>query len=133
MLQPRIRRPSTDYRRLLGVPFQTRHARVAPSDLAGRQIGQKAAQLLTRETFRNLTRLDLSECKLTDAVVSALLSAPTLQNLIELHVSKNGLKDGLRPLTDPSVLPRLAAACVSGNRLPRDLERKLLRRPGIYV
>jgi hypothetical protein len=102
-------------------------------DLAGRQIGQKAAQLLTRETFRNLTRLDLSECKLTDAAVSSLLSAPTLQNLIELHVSKNGLKDGLRPLTDPSVLPRLAAACISGNRLPRDLERKLLRRPGIYV
>jgi uncharacterized protein (TIGR02996 family) len=102
-------------------------------DLAGRPVGPKAAQLLTRETYRSLTRLDLSECKLTDTAVSALLSASTLQNLIELHLSKNGLRDSLRPLADPGVLPRLSAATISGNRLPRDLERKLSRRPGIYI
>jgi uncharacterized protein (TIGR02996 family) len=102
-------------------------------DLSGRPVGPRAVQFLTRESFGNLTRLDLSECKLTDTAVSALLTAPTLQNLIELDVSKNGLKDGLSPFTDRRCLPRLAVARVSGNRLSRELERKLARRPGVYL
>ena len=60
-------------------------------------------------------------------------SGTTLQNLIELDVTKNGLKDGLKPLADRRTLPRLAAARVFGNRFGRDLQRKLTRRPGVYV
>jgi uncharacterized protein (TIGR02996 family) len=100
-------------------------------DLSGRPIGPRAARHLARATFNSLTRLDLSECKLDDAAARLLLTAPALQNLVELNLAGNRLSAGLAPLADPRTLPRLAAGVISGYRVPEPLRKKLDRRRGI--
>ena len=75
--------------------------------LPGRPVGARAARLLTQEKFRTLTRLDLTRCGLSDPVVSELVTAPALQNLVELRLGQNWLKKGVAPLADRGVLPRL--------------------------
>ncbi len=94
-------------------------------------VGPKAARLLTSEKFGSLTRLDLSGCGLTDAATRALLTSPTLQNLIELDLGENGLCDGLKPLTNRGTLPQLSAGRLNGNRIDTALAKRLRRRPGV--
>ena len=89
--------------------------------------------LLTASKYSSLTRLNLDQCKLTDAAMAALVSAPALQNLIEFDAALNGLKTGVTALTDRRLMPRLSAANFSANRIGRDLARKLKRRPGVYA
>jgi uncharacterized protein (TIGR02996 family) len=101
--------------------------------LGSRPVGAEAARLLAGEKFRALRRLDLSECGLTDPVAHSLLTAPALQDLIELNLSGNDLGEGLRPLADPDVLPRLAVCALGGNRVAPDLARRLRRRPGVSI
>jgi uncharacterized protein (TIGR02996 family) len=96
--------------------------------LANQPVGPKAARLLAGEKFRNLTRLDLSRCQLSNAAVSALLTAPALQNMIELNLEGNGLHEGLRPLADPDTMPRLSVCNVALNRIGADLRKALKRR-----
>jgi hypothetical protein len=96
-------------------------------------IGPRAAHLLTEEKFRNLRLLWLGHCKLTDAAVSALLSSPTLQNLIQLNLDGNRLKTGVKLLTDRRILPRLSMCLLIDNPIAPDLCRKLARRPGVVV
>ena len=98
-------------------------------DLSGRPVGGRAARLLAAEKFGSLTRLVLSECKLTDAAVAELVTAPALQNLVELNLEDNRLKDGLAPLADPANLPRLSACELFGNRIGAKLAKLLRRRP----
>lgn len=100
-------------------------------DLAIRPVGHRAARLLIGEKFGSLTRLDLTNCKLTAAAAKALLAAPTLQNLVELSLAGNDLKDGVKELTDPRTLPRLSVGNLLANRLNPDIALKLNRRPGI--
>ncbi|QJW96875.1 TIGR02996 domain-containing protein [Frigoriglobus tundricola] len=102
-------------------------------DLSGRPVGSKAARRLTDPRFGSLTRLCLKGCRLTDAAVSALVTAPALANLIQLELSDNRLTTGPERLTDRSVLPRLASCTLSGNPLPPAVTRKLRRRPGVRV
>lgn len=102
-------------------------------DLSNMLIGSRAARLLTEEKFRKLTRLGLAKCKLTDAAVSTLLHASSLQNLIELRLDNNGLKTGVEPLTDRRMLPRLSMCNLTENPIVPDLSRKLGRRPGVFV
>jgi uncharacterized protein (TIGR02996 family) len=97
--------------------------------LADQPVGPKAARLLTSEKFRNLTRLNLSRCQLSNAAVSALLTAPALQNMIELNLDGNGLHEGLRPLVDRNTMPRLSVCSVTFNRIGADLRKALKRRP----
>lgn len=99
--------------------------------LRGRRFGAKVARLLTNPKFASLTRLDLGNCRLTDASVKALLEAPALQNLVELRLDGNDLKTGLEPLLDPSVMPRLGACYLHDNKLGGSLEEKLRARPGM--
>jgi hypothetical protein len=88
---------------------------------------------LTASKFSSLTRLNLDQCKLTDAAMSVLVSAPSLQNLIEFDAAWNGLKTGVAALSDRRVMPQLSAANFSANRIGRDLARKLKRRPGLFA
>ncbi len=102
-------------------------------DLAGLPVGTPGARALEAEKFQSLRRLSLQECKLNDKAVAALLAAPSLQNLLELNLTGNFLKHGLKPLTDPEVLPNLSAAWIRYNRPPPELKRKLARRAGVNV
>jgi uncharacterized protein (TIGR02996 family) len=96
--------------------------------LSRQPVGSRAARLLADEKFRSLTRLELAGCKLTDAVVAALVAAPALQNLIELNLGENSLRDGLKPLADPSTLPRLSWCRVNADQLDPKLKKSLDRR-----
>lgn len=102
-------------------------------DLSRRPVGSRAARVLASAKFCNLTRLALVQCKLTDGTMAALASAPALQNLIEFDAALNGLNTGVAALADRRVMPRLAAANFSANRIDRDLARRLKRRPGIFA
>jgi uncharacterized protein (TIGR02996 family) len=102
-------------------------------DLSNMPINSKAAQMLAGDKFRNLTRLRLAKCKLTDNAISALLSSPYLQGLIELDLSENHVKTGALPLTDRRILPRLSKCYLTENPLTPDLCRRLARRPGVIV
>jgi uncharacterized protein (TIGR02996 family) len=102
-------------------------------DLWNCRIGPRAARLLTGEKFASLTRLNLGHCNLTDAAVSALLAAPTLQNLVELQLSCNDLTSSVEPLADPRTMPRLGSAVLEINRIVQPLAEKLRRRPGMIV
>ncbi len=97
--------------------------------LSGRPLGGKTVRLLASDKFRSLTRLDLSNCKLTDAAVAALATAPALKNLIELNLSDNKLSDGLKPLASPRNLPQLSSCPLRGNRFGAALAKTLRRRP----
>jgi uncharacterized protein (TIGR02996 family) len=102
-------------------------------ELSGHPVGSNGARELAGGKFHNLTRLDLRQCKLTDAAMTGLLSAPALQNLIELDLAHNGLRAGVTALTDRRVMPRLSLCDLGGNHVPADLARRLRRRPGIIV
>jgi uncharacterized protein (TIGR02996 family) len=96
-------------------------------------IGTVGTRALAEAKFGNLTRLHVAGCKLNDAAIGPLLTAPSLQNLLELDASQNELRSGVAPLTDRRVMPRLAAANFSDCRIPSDLVRKLKRRPGVVA
>lgn len=100
--------------------------------LSGRPLGP-AVQELTAPRFATLTRLELADCQLTNADIQMLLSAPPLQNLIELDLTNNRLTTGLKPLTQSGTLPQLARCLLSGRHLPASLARRLKRRPGVMV
>jgi uncharacterized protein (TIGR02996 family) len=100
--------------------------------LRGRTVSGRAARLLADERFGSLTRLILSGCGITDAAASVLLSSPALQNLTELGLADNRLKDGVAALADPRTLPRLASYELGGNHIPEALAKKL-RRPGVKL
>jgi uncharacterized protein (TIGR02996 family) len=96
--------------------------------LFGRPVGPKAVKLLTAEKFHALTRLNLRSCNLTNAAVATLLAAPSLQNLIELDLSNNGLHEGLRALASASTMPRLSSCNLRDNRIGPALRKTLHRR-----
>jgi uncharacterized protein (TIGR02996 family) len=100
-------------------------------DLTGMPIGPKASQLLTDDKFRNLTRLCIGHCKLTDEAVTELIASQTLQNLIELGLEFNGVKTGVMPLKNRGIFPRLSRCNLAGNAIAPELCRKLSRRPGV--
>jgi uncharacterized protein (TIGR02996 family) len=102
-------------------------------DLSGRPVGPRAARKLTDPKFASLTRLGLNTCRLTDAAVAALVTAPALRNLISLELRDNRLATGPDSLTDRSALPRLASCSLNDNALPAPAIRKLRRRPGVRV
>ena len=102
-------------------------------DLFGRPIGTAAARELASGKFASLRRLNLGWCKLGDAAVTTLLTAPSLQDLIELDLTDNRLKTGLAPLTDRCVMPHLSACRLHKNRPGAELAKKLARRPGVYL
>ncbi len=99
--------------------------------LFGRPVGGRAVRLLTQEKFQNLTRLNLRGCRLTDNAVSALLQSRTMDNLIELDLSDNGLSEGVKPLTNTQNLPKLAKCYLSGNPIPNSLLKQLTKRAGV--
>jgi uncharacterized protein (TIGR02996 family) len=101
--------------------------------LDGRGIGPKAARAFSQAKFASLTRLDLTDCDLTDAAVAALLSASAMQNLIELRLEDNALSSGVEPLTDRGNLPRLGLCSLGTNRIPAPLARRLRRRAGVEL
>jgi uncharacterized protein (TIGR02996 family) len=96
--------------------------------LSGRPVGPKAVRLLASEKFHSLTRLNLRSCNLTNAAVAALLAAPSLQNLVELNLSNNGLHEGLRALASSSTMPRLSSCDLRDNRIGPALRKTLHRR-----
>jgi uncharacterized protein (TIGR02996 family) len=102
-------------------------------DLSNLPLGPRTARLLTTEKFHNLTRLGLGSCRLTDAALAALVDSPHLQNLIELQLNGNGLKTGVKPLINRSILPRLSRCLLKNNPLDPGLARKLARRPGFIL
>jgi uncharacterized protein (TIGR02996 family) len=95
--------------------------------LSGRPVGSAVAEL-TAPKFATLTRLELADCQLTNAGVHALLTTPTLQNLIELDLTGNRLTTGLKPLVDAATLPQLVRCLVSGRYLPAELSRRIMNR-----
>lgn len=100
-------------------------------DLSAHRLGGAAARRLADPKFASLRRLVLRQCGLTDAAVAKLLTAPPLQNLIQLDLDGNRLTSAPAALADPSVLPHLAACSLSRNKLPPAAVRKLRKRPGI--
>lgn len=102
-------------------------------DLSGQPVGPTAARRLAGPQFAPLRRLGLRACRLTDAAVAKLLTAPALQNLIELSLDNNRLTTGPTALGDRAVLPNLAACSLRGNKLSPALTRKLRKRPGVTV
>jgi uncharacterized protein (TIGR02996 family) len=101
--------------------------------LSGRPVGGKSARLFAGEKFGSLTRLELDSCKLTAAAVAELVTAPALQNLIELNLEGNNLRDGVKPLADRANLPRLSSCNLKRNRVAEPLAKLLLRRPGVEL
>jgi len=119
-----IRAPFDEFLTKLDMP-QLRHL-----CLNDRPIGARTARLLIDEKFKALTCLELANCNLTNSAVAALIAAPALQNLVQLNLNGNGLRDGLQPLMDHGNLPRLSKCNIGENPLD-DLRAKLLRRPGV--
>lgn len=102
--------------------------------LVNQTIDSDAARMLTRDSFRSLRRLSLSGCPIDDATARTLLTAPALQELIELDLTETPVTLlGLEPLANPGTLPRLAVLGHSPYVFPdttrRDL-RPLWRRRG---
>lgn len=102
-------------------------------DLSGCPLGARAARQLTDPKFASLARLHLNHCKLSDAAVRALVTAPALRNLITLGLDGNKLTTGPEPLADRAVLPRLAACGLAHNAIPGTVTRKLRRRPEVRL
>ncbi len=102
-------------------------------NLSRRMIGPKAARRLADPKFASLTRLELSECSLTDTPIKSLLRSPTLRGLIQLDLSGNSLTSSPELLTDRTVLPQLASCSLSDNSLTTATARQLRRRPGVRV
>jgi hypothetical protein len=97
------------------------------------RIGDRAAGCLSDQKFQSLTHLNLNNGELNDDVVSKLLVAPSLQNLMVLSLEGNNIKTGVEPLLDRRTLPQLATCLLAQNPIPPDLCRKLARRPGVIV
>jgi uncharacterized protein (TIGR02996 family) len=101
--------------------------------LSGLAMETGTLRLLKQEKFQTLTRLDLDNCKLTDEAIPELLRSPSLQGLIELNLSGNSLKEGVLPLTERRILPRLSRCLLADNPIAPDLGRRLARRRGVIV
>jgi uncharacterized protein (TIGR02996 family) len=102
-------------------------------ELARRPLGARAARVLEGKKFASLTRLNLAQCRLSDTAMASLVRAPALEGLIEFDAAQNGLKTGVAALADRRFMPRLSAGNFAGNRISRDLARKLNRRSGIHA
>lgn len=119
--------PLKDFLQMLELP-RLRHL-----DLSHAKIGVEEAALLGRDKFRHLTRLILRQCQISDEVVKGLLRSPSWQNLLELNLASNHLKESVAVLSDRSCLPRLSACQLQNNPIPEPLRLKLARRPGVMV
>ena len=102
-------------------------------ELSGRPLGARATRRFTDPKFASLTRLHLNDCKLSDAAVKALVTAPALRNLLTLGLDNNKLTTGPEPLADRAVLPKLAACGLSSNAISAATKRKLRRRPDVRL
>lgn len=92
----------------------------------GRALGSGAS-------FANLTRLHLRACGLRENGARAIVESDTLANLAVLDMPDNGAGKGLTKLADPRVLPRLASANLTHNRVPKWTLSRLRKRPGVDV
>jgi uncharacterized protein (TIGR02996 family) len=102
-------------------------------DLMGWPLGNAGAKALaTNPTFAGLTRLCLDDCKIGDPGAKALLDSPHLQNLVELHLSYNAIRNSADALADPAVLPRLGECWLGSNKITRKTAEKL-KRDGLYL
>jgi uncharacterized protein (TIGR02996 family) len=99
--------------------------------LDGWPLGAETVRLLTTEKFHRLTRLSLSDCKISDDAVPDLLSSRALQGLVELDLRDNHLETGVANLSDRRVLPLLSSCNLTGNPIPPDLRPKLARRKAV--
>jgi uncharacterized protein (TIGR02996 family) len=102
-------------------------------DLSGHPLGTEASRLLAGEKYRNLARLELAGCKLTDAVARDLLQATSLQNLLELNLAGNRLGEGIKPLLERDVMPNLSRCNLERNPIPPAIAFRLSRRPGMML
>jgi uncharacterized protein (TIGR02996 family) len=101
--------------------------------LDGWPLGDAGAKALAANpSLANVTRLSLRGCGLGEKGLAALVRSRHLQGLIELDVADNRLKTAAA-LCDPSKLPRLAAARLSGNAIPDAARRKLHAARGLAV
>lgn len=127
--QARLRRPSKAIRHFLESLNMPALRQLA---LNGLPLGPHAA-ILANDRFRNLRRLSLSNCQLTDDGAQELLQAPCLQKLIELRLHRNNLGRGVELLADRHVLPELSYCSIDAASLPAGLAGKLARRKGFLV
>ena len=95
-------------------------------NLSGVPIGTDAAQLLSEsDKFRGLRMLILDGCALGDEGSRALLNGGALAGLEYLSLVRNGIKDGLDDLADPSVLPKLGMCVKNGNAITPEAKAAL--------
>lgn len=106
----RVRRPSKAIRQFLET---LNMPGLRNLNLSGIPLGAHAT-VLADDKFRNLRRLALRDCHLTDSAARELLRARSLQQLIELRLEGNDLKTGVEPLADRRVMPRLSSCFFSG-------------------
>jgi Leucine-rich repeat (LRR) protein len=97
-------------------------------------VGVRGARALaTSNSFANLTRLSLPQCGLRENGARAIIESGTLNNLAVLNLSENSAGKGVSKLGDPKVMPRLACADLTGNRVPTGPVGRLRKRPGVRV
>lgn len=102
-------------------------------DLSGQAVGARSTRRLTEPKFASLARLLLGGSRLTDPAAAALVTAPSLSNLIQLDLADNNLAAAPELLADRSVLPRLAVCGLGGNAIPAPVARRLRRRVGVQL
>ncbi len=102
-------------------------------DLGGWPLGNDGAKALAANpAFAGLTRLNVESCKIGDPGAQAIFASPHLQNLIELEMSYNSVKNGADTIKKKTVMPRLGTCWMSGNRIPKRTADKL-ERDGLYL
>jgi uncharacterized protein (TIGR02996 family) len=92
-----------------------------------------ARALAAGAPFGHLTRLCLNECGLGEKGARAIVEGPVFADLAVLEMRSNGAGSGASKLANPKVFPRLAAANLRDNRIPKGPLARLRKRPGVRV
>lgn len=92
-------------------------------------------RLAANPAFKSLRRLKLARCGVSDAGGLALARSPHLQNLVELDLCFNTLgKKSAALFLDPSVMPNLALADLTTNKMHPDTRTRLrASRVGVWA
>jgi uncharacterized protein (TIGR02996 family) len=92
-----------------------------------------ARALAAGASFAHLTRLSLNECGLREAGARAIVEGSVFADLAVLELRGNGAGSGVSKLANPKVFPRLAAANLRDNRVPKGPLARLRKRASVRV
>ncbi len=85
-----------------------------------------ARAIAASPSFARLTRLYLSGDRISDGAFKAMLQSPYLQRLIDVNFANNRIGTSAEALANPTVWPLLARCNLYGNKIPREIAKKIV-------